>query len=154
MRPRRKVVYFLHNPENVRLPLGSLTLQSSGVRHVNQASLPGLGVLLAMTRTGRLPRTPHPCDPGSERHPDRSVDPARIESLGQPFCPVPGGRRWVHHRPFGPGSGRSEEHTSELQSHSDLVCRLLLEKKKKLPPCDKNRQKPRTLRARIQLTPA
>src|SRR5438034_6419174 len=27
---------------------------------------------------------------------------------------------------------RSEEHTSELQSHSDLVCRLLLEKKKKM----------------------
>src|SRR5260221_8043347 len=34
--------------------------------------------------------------------------------------------------PFGYGSSlRSEEHTSELQSHSDLVCRLLLEKKKK-----------------------
>src|SRR5437773_6682321 len=34
----------------------------------------------------------------------------------------------------GAGSGRSarsEEHTSELQSHHDLVCRLLLEKKKK-----------------------
>src|SRR5260221_901894 len=29
------------------------------------------------------------------------------------------------------GEERSEEHTSELQSHSDLVCRLLLEKKKK-----------------------
>src|SRR5438034_6091777 len=29
------------------------------------------------------------------------------------------------------GDRRSEEHTSELQSHSDLVCRLLLEKKKK-----------------------
>src|SRR5438034_6320991 len=29
---------------------------------------------------------------------------------------------------------RSEEHTSELQSHSDLVCRLLLEKKKKRSP--------------------
>src|SRR5437667_7401934 len=29
--------------------------------------------------------------------------------------------------------GRSEEHTSELQSHHDLVCRLLLEKKKKHP---------------------
>src|SRR5438132_4071136 len=28
------------------------------------------------------------------------------------------------------GEPRSEEHTSELQSHSDLVCRLLLEKKK------------------------
>src|SRR5260221_4934326 len=33
--------------------------------------------------------------------------------------------RWV---------GRSEEHTSELQSHSDLVCRLLLEKKNKAIP--------------------
>src|SRR5438034_11814835 len=31
----------------------------------------------------------------------------------------------------GPPWPRSEEHTSELQSHSDLVCRLLLEKKKK-----------------------
>src|SRR5260221_5303344 len=29
-----------------------------------------------------------------------------------------------------PRRSRSEEHTSELQSHSDLVCRLLLEKKK------------------------
>src|SRR5260221_8415068 len=29
-----------------------------------------------------------------------------------------------------PLAWRSEEHTSELQSHSDLVCRLLLEKKK------------------------
>src|SRR5438034_2348796 len=31
------------------------------------------------------------------------------------------------------GVSRSEEHTSELQSHSDLVCRLLLEKKKLRP---------------------
>src|SRR5438034_5857770 len=38
-----------------------------------------------------------------------------------------------HRRARGVGrsdSVRSEEHTSELQSHSDLVCRLLLEKKK------------------------
>src|SRR5260221_9337491 len=34
-----------------------------------------------------------------------------------------------------PGVLRSEEHTSELQSHSDLVCRLLLEKKKKILGC-------------------
>src|SRR5437773_3068479 len=38
-------------------------------------------------------------------------------------------------RSAGPGKQpnwpRSEEHTSELQSHHDLVCRLLLEKKKK-----------------------
>src|SRR5438034_6298795 len=33
---------------------------------------------------------------------------------------------------------RSEEHTSELQSHSDLVCRLLLEKKKKKHKKQKN----------------
>src|SRR5438034_3482772 len=33
---------------------------------------------------------------------------------------------------------RSEEHTSELQSHSDLVCRLLLEKKKKKNKKEKN----------------
>src|SRR2546421_5523407 len=32
------------------------------------------------------------------------------------------------------GIGRSEEHTSELQSRSDLVCRLLLEKKKNVSP--------------------
>src|SRR5260221_8598237 len=31
---------------------------------------------------------------------------------------------------IGAAVARSEEHTSELQSHSDLVCRLLLEKKK------------------------
>src|SRR5260221_6303891 len=42
-------------------------------------------------------------------------------------------------RPLRPEQLRSEEHTSELQSHSDLVCRLLLEKKKLsmtwLTPC-------------------
>src|SRR6266851_7411403 len=35
---------------------------------------------------------------------------------------------------------RSEEHTSELQSHHDLVCRLLLEKKKKNKKNTKNRK--------------
>src|SRR5712664_4598071 len=34
-------------------------------------------------------------------------------------------------QPGPPSACRSEEHTSELQSRSDLVCRLLLEKKKK-----------------------
>src|SRR2546430_13388448 len=36
-----------------------------------------------------------------------------------------------HVRRPGRGLSRSEEHTSELQSQSNLVCRLLLEKKKK-----------------------
>src|SRR2546421_5418269 len=46
--------------------------------------------------------------------------------------------RSILRRPFGQrdlsgevSQNRSEEHTSELQSRSDLVCRLLLEKKKK-----------------------
>src|SRR5215204_7049886 len=39
------------------------------------------------------------------------------------------------------GTARSEEHTSELQSHSDLVCRLLLEKKKKTIHKKKNKKK-------------
>src|SRR2546430_8141562 len=41
----------------------------------------------------------------------------------------PGSGRLVH--PGEEGGDRSEEHTSELQSQSNLVCRLLLEKKKK-----------------------
>src|SRR5204862_5141080 len=36
------------------------------------------------------------------------------------------------------GLERSEEHTSELQSRRDLVCRLLLEKKKKMKNCRKD----------------
>src|SRR5438034_6578334 len=57
------------------------------------------------------------------------------------FRSLPGDRQRqprLHHRAAQPGelgqvhlAVRSEEHTSELQSHSDLVCRLLLEKKKK-----------------------
>src|SRR3712207_6894625 len=43
---------------------------------------------------------------------------------GQPLQQEPGGRDHGRH-------GRSEEHTSELQSRQYLVCRLLLEKKKK-----------------------
>src|SRR5436190_7043363 len=54
----------------------------------------------------RLPRAG-----AGQRCPDRA-------SLGRPR-----GARALRSR-------RSEEHTSELQSHSDLVCRLLLEKKK------------------------
>src|SRR6266566_9678909 len=37
----------------------------------------------------------------------------------------------VHQRIHGRPQGRSEEHTSELQSPCNLVCRLLLEKKKR-----------------------
>src|SRR3712207_7226053 len=43
-----------------------------------------------------------------------------------------GGRRLGGRRLGGRHLGRSEEHTSELQSRQYLVCRLLLEKKKKI----------------------
>src|SRR3954464_12980968 len=43
---------------------------------------------------------------------------------------------------------RSEEHTSELQSHDNLVCRLLLEKKRSLSPSS-----PCSLRVRYTPTP-
>src|SRR5260370_19702431 len=62
----------------------------------------------------------------------RITDIGRSRSRSQKQ-PVSGGNRVssahiqysMHERP------RSEEHTSELQSHLNLVCRLLLEKKKK-----------------------
>src|SRR2546430_9185685 len=41
-------------------------------------------------------------------------------------------RQGYKHTPFSTPLRRSEEHTSELQSQSNLVCRLLLEKKKTL----------------------
>src|SRR5260221_3040473 len=53
----------------------------------------------------------------------RSAGPGRTDGAQ---CSFAGGRRG----PFAACEARSEEHTSELQSHSDLVCRLLLEKKK------------------------
>src|SRR2546427_2030095 len=50
----------------------------------------------------------------------------------------------AEHGPSGPAPrhtcGRSEEHTSELQSQSNLVCRLLLEKKKQVKD-DRQRHK-------------
>src|SRR3712207_8549641 len=66
----------------------------------------------------------------------------RLEALAVPFAPRrrPAWRTgpWLgvrlargHDRPGGTRS-RSEEHTSELQSRQYLVCRLLLEKKKKI----------------------
>src|SRR3989454_6496671 len=45
--------------------------------------------------------------------------------------PAPEGRVTLHHCRWAAEGLRSEEHTSELQSPCNLVCRLLLEKKKK-----------------------
>src|SRR6266566_9828708 len=58
--------------------------------------------------------------------------PIRGSSRG--CCPVPPCTSMRLVGRAGPGDPRSEEHTSELQSPCNLVCRLLLEKKKKPIP--------------------
>src|SRR3982750_2340879 len=62
--------------------------------------------------------------PRSTLFPYTTLFRSRIDELAKRASPRARGRRGCH-------GGRSEEHTSELQSRSDLVCRLLLEKKKK-----------------------
>src|SRR3712207_7324654 len=56
------------------------------------------------------------------------VGGAPVELLGEDLADVPNPLR---HGTGEPMDGRSEEHMSELQSRQYLVCRLLLEKKKK-----------------------
>src|SRR5438270_4460964 len=72
----------------------------------------------------------------------------RVAEAGEGLVPaeVDPEERQADHRelrvPVGPGRGtrsRSEEHTSELQSQSNLVCRLLLEKKKNNKKQHKNK---------------
>src|SRR6266480_4537224 len=64
----------------------------------------------------------------------RRPQPRRLRAVCH-ATPAPGGRDRLPHRGRATRRRRcirrSEEHTSELQSHVNLVCRLLLEKKKK-----------------------
>src|SRR5467141_673543 len=94
----------------------------------------------------RLPDMERPDDP--DRRQRRGPASGRARSRqGQVRAGREGGPLGLRHRTDGAGlrqrhragraggarapCGRSEEHTSELQSHLNLVCRLLLEKKKK-----------------------
>src|SRR5438874_9080090 len=93
---------------------------------------------LALSEPRRPRLTARP--PPARRRGQRRSRPPR----GSPPTPAPPPRRGPDRRPEGtpqwgvwfaqtperwPGNPRSEEHTSELQSRRDLVCRLLLEKK-------------------------
>src|SRR5438034_2539015 len=71
--------------------------------------------------THAVTHTPHPTQPSGR---STGCPPASIARARSP-------------------TGRSEEHTSELQSHSDLVCRLLLEKKKKQKKPDRRQNSSR-----------
>src|SRR5207248_8915772 len=72
---------------------------------------------------------------GEPGGPDRPRPAGRAAGAGHPGRnPARQGARGGQRQPALRGGGvRSEEHTSELQSPYDLVCRLLLEKKKKQP---------------------
>src|SRR5260370_12630988 len=78
---------------------------------------------LAVTATGDENVRAFACEPLCHRQPDAAIaagderDPSF--ELAHLSAIAASGWRW-----------RSEEHTSELQSHLNLVCRLLLEKKK------------------------
>src|SRR2546430_7114029 len=67
----------------------------------------------------------------------------RLRGPAQPLGGEGGGVLGMFlHEPKGaedPAHSRSEEHTSELQSQSNLVCRLLLEKKKSSRACSLHR---------------
>src|SRR5947207_7122300 len=82
---------------------------------------PPRSTLFPYTTLFRSPRLPYVATGGS-----------RFRVYWAPW-PTPIASCWIRLAAIGVGHGaqRSEEHTSELQSHSDLVCRLLLEKKKK-----------------------
>src|SRR5437868_11755339 len=73
------------------------------------------------------------CAPGAERdeaaHPSGSPSPRPADWRTTSCHPASSTRRAGRPR-CTPPPARSEEHTSELQSRFDLVCRLLLEKKK------------------------
>src|SRR5437773_7505416 len=91
----------------------------SNMKLINVTKLGGsiLGLLLllgvgVMSSTTAQAQYPYPNQDQYRRDRDRNNDRYR-------------------NRDYDPYRDRSEEHTSELQSHHDLVCRLLLEKKKK-----------------------
>src|SRR2546430_9084056 len=78
------------------------------------------------------------------RYPCRKRCSRPLPVVGSPAKagrPMPGTPAWLRRCPQ-----RSEEHTSELQSQSNLVCRLLLEKKKELTRHDDDDFAPLVLR--------
>src|SRR3989441_3834665 len=94
---------------------------------LTSASATGLRSTLAMP--GRASSSEESCDPPSSAGIEQAAPALKVAASYNP----PSGASRI----LAPGAGpqgakiRSEEHTSELQSLAYLVCRLLLEKKKK-----------------------
>src|SRR3712207_8185661 len=85
---------------------------------------PPRSTLSPYTTLFRSPQDPPPAEGGSSQRGVASCAPNREGVSGL------SGISWLG--PYDAAEGRSEEHTSELQSRQYLVCRLLLEKKKKI----------------------
>src|SRR2546428_4893882 len=99
---------------------------------------PTAAVLLALGQQGvrHVVFARYDDHPGHLRHvlvaeEARATSQQLLEQFAWALAPLPSELRWVLEEVLRPRELRSEEHTSELQSRSDLVCRLLLEKKKK-----------------------
>src|SRR2546427_5242458 len=90
---------------------------------------PPRSTLFPYTTLFRSPRA-------ADRHGKAAVALSRLSVAFAPILPLCGDGRPVRRRAeqvlADARPARSEEHTSELQSQSNLVCRLLLEKKKKI----------------------
>src|SRR5467141_4269181 len=75
---------------------------------------------------------------------DAAIAVELVLGLVEPQSSGLGGGGFLLH--YSARDARSEEHTSELQSHLNIVCRLLLEKKKKIHTLDSTgkKKKPKT----------
>src|SRR5438034_1843502 len=97
----------------------------------------GCGVLLRRPHTQSAEVSCPVCAPCSPCWSLRSLSqpspvptpPALVTAAATSTTATPAAEALSHRAARGTRKPRSEEHTSELQSHSDLVCRLLLEKK-------------------------
>src|SRR5690625_6411626 len=83
---------------------------------------PPISTLLPYTTPFRSPGRPSSGTPG-DAEASRPLGQSRGDDAHEELTHLAGGQQGHQHR--------SEEHTSELQSRGHLVCRLLLEKKKK-----------------------
>src|ERR1019366_8717410 len=82
----------------------------------------------ASSHRDRDQRQPSPAFPIHHRPPPDSTAGLRVPPLGRPTPRRPPGSPCRCRSPSGADARRSEEHTSELQSLTNLVCCLLLEK--------------------------
>src|SRR5215213_8423705 len=115
---------YASSPEKLTLAMRTCTPSSVESRH----AMKGNASLLTSTPGNRVPTTSRDFGPTTGNVCHCSVtDVNRTRSCGHSVCSHSSIQSRIRAAP----PVRSEEHTSELQSLTNLVCRLLLEKKKK-----------------------